>query len=363
MSFQNRAVRLLTQTVRRKFEQNILRILVVLVLNGTSLQAQRIDSLPGYQAEQQVSGTIRIWGYGNGKRGTINRLLASWEEGFRKYQPGIHFDTQLFGNASAIGGLYTGAADLAFMTRDIEPTEVDGYQQALGHEPFQVSVLTRSLDAGNEGVVAVIFVHKDNPLARLTLAQLDAIFSADHRRGPNKIRLWGELGLTGEWADRPINLYGYNIASDASQFFEQAVMVGSEKWNCCLQEFSDLHGPDGNLIEAGRQILDALAKDRYGIAIATLSHKNPLTKPLPLALEEGGPYYAPSKDTAQERTYPLARAVSIFMNRVPGQPLNPNQKEFLSYILSWEGQAAALRHGGYLPLAPQLAQQERRKME
>lgn len=354
-------MRVVCRTIRWTIEPKILVFLVVLALYSVDLRAQ--ESLPAYRAERQASGTIRIWGYGSRKEGLASPVWAAWEEGFRKHHSGIHFDTQLYGNASAIGGLYTGAADIAFMTREIEPTEVDGYQQALGHKPFQISVLTGSLDLRDYDPAVVIFVHKDNPISRLSLVQLDAIFGADHRRGPKNVRLWGELGLTNDWADKAIHLYGYDISSDAAQFFEQAVMARSEKWNCSLQEFSNLRTPDGGIVEADRQILEALAKDRYGIAIATLSRKNPLTKPLAIAVEEGGPYYDATNETVRKRKYPLTRAVSMFIDRVSDQPLNSNLKEFVSYILSSEGQAVARSFGGYLPLTPQLALQERRKLE
>ena len=326
-------------------------MLLTLTLNCTTLLSQ-----------QQTSRPIRIWGAGVGRQGTRDPLITAWEDGFRKRHPTIHFETQLYGNASAIGGVYTGAADIAFLTREIEPTEVEGYQQALGRKPLQISVLTGSLDRGHYDPAIAIFVHKDNPLAKLTLTELDAIFGADHRRGLKNLRTWGELGLTGEWAEQPINLYGYDISSDVSQFFELSIMAGSEKWNCSLREFRDLRQPTAT-IEAGQQILDTLANDRYGIAISSLSYQNPSTKPLALAREEGGTAYPATKETVRDRTYPLARSVSIFIDRMPDQPMAVELKDFVGYILSPEGQAVAARAGGFIPLTPELALQERRKIE
>ena len=339
----------------RNFKQRILLLVIALTLNGASALAQ--EKPPADHTERQISATIRIWGSRNWKS-----ILTAWEEGFRKYHPNACFDTQLYGNASAIGGLYTGAADIAIMTRDIESTEIDGYQQALGHKPIQLSILTGSVAVPDHDAAVVIFVHRDNPVTKLTLAELDAIFGADHRRGPKNILRWGELGLTGEWADRPIHLYGYDIATDVSQFFQNAVMAGSEKWNCGLQQFSDQPGHDGRLV-AVHQILDALGKDPDGIAISSLSYMNPLTKPLALATEQRGPYYAATRETVQERKYPMVRPVSIFLDRAPDQPVSRNLKEFVTYILSEEGQATALKVGDYLPLTPELARQELKKVE
>ena len=345
----------------------LLRAFFALTLAAVSARAQTIDSLlrslPAYQPEQDVAGLIRTWGHGSWDRDFMGELVKSWEEGFRKYHPRVRFDTNLRGTASAIGGLYTGAADIALMGREIWPVEIDAYQQVFPYKPFEVSVITGSLDVRNHDFALVIFVHKDNPLSKLTLAQVDAIFGADHRRGPRNIRTWGELGLTGEWADQPISVYGFGISRGFSQFFEDAVMGGSRKWNCAVREFSDLRRSDGSLVDAGQQIVDALVKDRYGMALSSLLYKNPLAKPVALAPQDGGPYYEATQETVIQRKYPLTRTISIFIPRAPGQPIDPTVKEYLRYLLSREGQEAVVRDGGYLPLNPDVVRQERSKIE
>jgi phosphate transport system substrate-binding protein len=288
--------------------------------------------------------------------------VSSWEKGFQKHQPAVGFEARLRGDKSAIGGLYTGAADIALMERDLSAIEKDSYEQLFGRtDPFEVSVATGSLDARNHGMALVIFVHKDNPLAKLTLAQLDAIFGADHRRGLNNIRTWGELGLTGEWAAKPIHAYGFGIEQDQSQYFQKAVMGGSQKWTGKLKEFDDLRKADGTVAEAGRRIVDAVSHDRQGIAISQMAYQNSQVKPLALAAE--GPYYEPSRETVAQRKYPLAQQVKLYINRAPGQPIDPKVKEYLRYVLSQEGQEDIARDGGYFPLSPELAAQERRKLE
>jgi phosphate transport system substrate-binding protein len=317
-----------------------------------------LKSLPSYQPKQQVSGTIRIWGHGNRNRDFVSGLVKCWEGGFRKYQPHVKFEIQLRGNASAIGGLYTEAADIAFMGREIWPIEADGYEQGLGYKPFSVEAATGSLADRNHDFALVIFVHRENPLSRMTLAQLDAIFGADHRRGSKNVGTWGELGLTGEWKDKPIDLYGFAIDSDVSQFFEQAVLNGSRKWNCKLQEFANRPGDD-----AGQEILDALAKDRYGIAFSSLAYSNEQVKPLAIASREGGPFYAATPEALIAREYPVTRAPYMFIRRAPGQPIDPKIDEFLHYVLSRDGQEAVIRDGGYLPLNADLLLRQREKLQ
>jgi phosphate transport system substrate-binding protein len=140
-------------------------------------------------------------------------------------------------------------------------------------------------------------------------------------------------------------------------------MGGSLKWNCDMQEFSDVRKPDGSLTDAGQRIVDAVAKDRYGIAYSGLPYKNPLAKPVALAPQDGGLYFEPTKENVIERKYPLTRTISIFINRAPGTSIDPKVKEFLRYILSREGQEAVVRDGGYLPLNGDIVREERRKLE
>jgi phosphate transport system substrate-binding protein len=315
------------------------------------------------QAASDSEGVIRIWGHGARDADFIGPLVASWESGVRKLHPDIRFEASLLGDKSAIGGLYTGAADVAIMERGLSAIEKDSYEQVFGRtDPFEVTVATGSLDVRNHAPALVIFVHKDNPLDKVTLKQLDAIFGADHRRGDRNIRTWGELGIAGEWAGKPINSYGFPIPDDASQFFQKAVMSGSQKWTGNLTELTAAKS-GGKSVDAGQRILDALAKDRYGIAISHLQYRNAQVKPLALAIDEAGPYYEATRQTLIERRYPLARSVSVYINREPGKPVEARLKEFLRYVLGTRGQGDIARDGGYLPLTPAAAREEWRKVE
>jgi phosphate transport system substrate-binding protein len=338
-------------------------MLIMLALSHTRASAQELDSLPHYKPEQKVSGTIRLWGHGSFKRDFMGKLVKYWQEGFRKHHPDIRFENRMYGTASAIGALYTGVGDMAIMGREIWPFEISAYERAMKYPPLGIDIATGSLDVRNMGFALIAFVHKDNPLTKLTLAQLDAIFGCEHRRGPRNIRTWGELGLTGEWKDKPINAYGWRIDDSFSIYLQDAVLGGSHKWNNDLREFAHVYRSDGSIYDHGQQILDALAKDRYGIAVSNLRYMNPQVKPLALASKEGGPYYEATKENLIERKYPLTRFIPAYINRAPGKPVDPKVKEFLRYILSREGQQDIVRDGGYLPLSREALIEQLKKLE
>jgi phosphate transport system substrate-binding protein len=334
-----------------------------LLLVSVSLPAQTTDDLPHYQPEQKASGTIRLWGHGSPKHDFVGKLVRSWEEGFRRYQPEVNFDYKMYGTASSIGALYAGAGDIAIRGEEIHPFEVAAFERVLGYPPLGIEIATGSLDVRNMDFAFVVFVHKDNPLSHLTLTQLDAILGYEHRRGLTSIHTWGQLGLTGDWADKPLHVYSWKIEDDFSSFLQEAVLNGSHRWNCDIREFAHIPRPDGSTYDSGQQILDALAKDRYGIAVSNLRYIVPQVKPLALAVRDGGPYYEATKQNLIQQTYPLTRIIPAFINRAPGKPVDPKVKEFLRYILSREGQQDIVRDGGYLPLSRQAIQEQLRKLE
>jgi phosphate transport system substrate-binding protein len=137
----------------------------------------------------------------------------------------------------------------------------------------------------------------------------------------------------------------------------------SYKWNCDLKEFNDHQRDDGSMVDAGPAILAALAGDRFGIACSKLRYARPAVKALELAVEDDGPYFAPSKENVQQRRYPLTRAMSVYLNRAPNTPIDPKIREFLRYVLSREGQQEIVREGGYLPLTAKIAGEQLRKLE
>jgi phosphate transport system substrate-binding protein len=324
------------------------------------------DLPPPYVPGAQVSGVIRIWGHGAfaHRADFIEALVRAWENGFRSVQPGITFDDHLNGTAAAIGALCAGTGDLALMGREIWPYEIAAFREVFGYAPTGLDVVTGSLAVRNRDFALVIFVHRSNPIPGLTLQQLDAAFSADRRRGGAAVRTWGDLGLTGDWRDRPVHLYGFPIERGFAEYFEEAVFNGGRKWNPALQEFLDTAGTTGGSGDGGDKALAALAQDPEGLAYSSLLYANPGVKPVPLARDDRGPFVAPTRAHVLDHSYPLTRLITIFLNRPPGQPADPKLAEFLRYVLSREGQALVAREGrGYLPILAPFAARELEKLK
>jgi len=337
-----------------------------------------LSGLPHYQPQQRVSGRIRQWG---NNYLADSGLMATWQAEFSRHHPDIEFEDHLYSSSVGFPGLVSGMADLAPMGRQALWDELKGFERAHPAETELVEIIiaTGSFDVRGWSYALGAFVHKDNPLQRLTLEQLDGILGAERdggwngltwdtsvARGPERnIRTWGQLGLEGEWADQPIRVYGYNMKYHFNDEIDKKVLKGSGKWNEGMRAFSNMAGlkPDGSLTPGGELIMNALSEDRYGIGYTGIPFVTGNTRALELAEDAGAPHVALTLDNVQNRSYPLLRDVYYYVRREHGKPLDPKLREFLSYILSQEGQQALQEDGKYLPLTAPMAREQLRKLD
>jgi phosphate transport system substrate-binding protein len=328
--------------------RRVATIVALLCSCAGTTRADDARHTPHYRPAESVSGTIRIWADEH-----MATVIRYWAEGFRKFQPQIGFETKLVGSGAAMPGIYHNVADLALLGRESDITDDNGFFKSVGgYKPLQLELMNGSLDVPGQSSAQVVFAHRDNPLSRLTVAQLDAIFGYEHRRGTESIRTWGQLGLTGEWSDKPIHLYAYDIESEDGLHFVRAVLADSRKLNWeNLTEFSDVKTPGGGELESGRRIVDALRSDRYGLAISSARYAGLGVKPIAIAAHESAPYYQATAANVISRLYPLSRKTYAFLNQPPGKRLDPKMNEFMRYVLSREGQLDVARAHGYLPLS------------
>ena len=332
-----------------------------------------LDDLPAYAPKQKVSGVIRQWGSNYFADSPLGKM---WEDGFKKYHPGIQFKDELKTALAGIPALTFGMADIA-PNRHITSDETLLYQRYHSSFPVEITIVTGSLNVPGWSYAIGIFVHKDNPISKLSVEQLDGIFGAQRSgafqgtewntavaRGPEKnIRSWRQLGLTGEWASKPIHVYGYNLRYHIPLTFERLVFQGGAKWNEQLTEFTNYKNADGSTELEAKQTMDAVGKDPLGIGYSSIAFLTPATKALAIAPRGTDKYVELNIQTLRSREYPLPDEVYFYLRRDPGKPLDPKVKEFLRYVLSREGQDAVQKDGKYLPLPARLAAEQLKKLD
>ncbi len=336
-----------------------------------------LDDLPHYVPEQKVSGLIRLWG---SNYFTDSPLAGWWEKKFREYQPDVTFDFHLNTSEHAISGLIFGKSDLGPLGRQIRWDEELAYQREFNHLPLGIVVVTGSYDVSGWNPAIGVYVNKDNPISQLSLEQIDGIFGCErtgvwrdlnwdesYARGPEKnIRTWGQLGLKGEWANKPIHVLGYNLQYHFMQEITSRAFGGvTNKWNEQLREYANKLMPDGKLKLAGELMMEDVAKDPYAIAYVAGGNAwmKPANKLLALSVKTGGPGYELTLDNVRARTYPMYADVFFFLDRDPAKPVDPKLKEFLRFILSREGQELVMKDGKYLPLTAEVVRAQLQKLQ
>ncbi|MEZ5532146.1 MAG: substrate-binding domain-containing protein [Steroidobacteraceae bacterium] len=322
-----------------------------------------VDELPAYVPLDQVDGTLSLWGHGSFKRDFMGNLVTAWIAEFRRHQPGVAFDYRMYGTASAVGAVYMGVGDIALLGEEISPAAAKAFLRAKGYAHTEFPIATGSLDVNYYDYAHMVFVHRDNPLARLSLRELDAIFGNDHRRGTANIRNWGALGLDGEWKAQPIHPHGWKTDVDFALFFRERVLENSHRWNPAIREYVNIMRADGTQYDHGQQIVDAVARDRYAIGISNLRYATDQVRALPLAWSDDGPAVEPTPATLIDQSYPLVRIIPAIVDQAPGKPLKPAVREFLRFVLSREGQRILLAESGYLPLGRRFIEEQRARLE
>ena len=333
-----------------------------------------LSGLPHYLPQEHATGKLRI--YGNNYLGDAP-LGGWWKEAFEKVQPGVQIGYYLPSAAIAVPGLYFDLADIAI---NHEPGFYDylGHLRLKGYEPTGFSAFTGSYNVVGWQNNLVVIVHKDNPITKITLEQLDGIFGSvrdggwigstwhpEFARGPERdLRTWGQLGLKGEWANRRISVHGYAVRYATAAEVSNKVLRGSDKWNGDLRAYANYRRPDGTTYLEADQIFDHVRKDPAAIGYARYHDGFPKDlKILAVARTSAGPYVDYTIDNLQSRAYPLWGDQSLWVSVKPGARMEPKVREFIRFVLSQEGQELVQRDGKYLPLTAEAVREELKKLE
>src|SRR5712692_4787068 len=315
-------------------------ILAASGLSGTLLLAEAVQVDPGigpYRKASGISGNLSSIG-----SDTLNNVMTLWAEGFQKQYPNVKIQIEGKGSSTAPPALISGTAQLGPMSREMKGTEIDQFEKKYGYKP---TALRTSVDA------LAVFVNKDNPIKCLTLGQVDAIFSKSRRAGyKGDVKTWGQLGLTGEWASRPVSLYGRNSASGTYGFFkEHSLKNGDYK-----DEVKEQPG--------SASVVQGVTVDRYAAGYSGIGYATAGVRAVPLAEKEGARCYEADPDNAYAGAYPLARFLYVYVNKAPGKPLDPVTLEFVKLMLSKDGQEVVIKDG-YFPIPATIAKEELNKIQ
>jgi phosphate transport system substrate-binding protein len=315
----------------------VLALVAVLVLGGAAAAQVQLDAgLLPYKPVSGVSGNLSSVG-----SDSLNNLMTFWAELFAKYYPNARVQIEGKGSSTAPPALISGTAQLGPMSREMKGSEIDQFEKKYGYKP---TALRTSVDA------LAVFVNKDNPIKCLSLSQVDAVFSKSRRRGAkDDVTTWGQLGLTGEWATRPISLYGRNSASGTYGFFKEHSLKNGDYKDSVKEQ------------PGSASVVQGITVDRFAMGYSGIGYATAGVRAVPLTEKDGGKCVEATAENSYSGTYPLSRFLYVYVNRAPGKPLDPLTRELARLMFSREGQEAVVKDG-YFPIPASVAKEELNKV-
>jgi len=313
-----------------------LKTFVAAIGAATALMAgaasARVDAnLPAYKTATGVSGNFSSVG-----SDTLNNLMTLWAEDFKRVYPNVNIQIEGKGSSTAPPALISGTSQLGPMSRKMKDKEIEEFEKKFGYKPTAIGVALDSL---------AVYVNKDNPIEKLSLEQVDAIFSETRKREyPNDIKTWGQVGLKGQWAKKPISLYGRNSASGTYGYFKEHTLDKGD-YKASVKE-----QPGSASVVLG------VTEELGAIGYSGIGYKTSGVKALALS-QKGGEYYEPTYDNVLAGKYPLGRMLYVYVAKEPNKPMDKLTAEFLKFVLSKEGQEIVIKDG-YLPMTASLVKQQ-----
>lgn len=313
---------------------NAMKMMKGLVLAGsmvcaTALHAAIDPALPEYKAATGVSGNVNSIG-----SDTLNNLMTLWAEDFKKWYPNVNIQIQGAGSSTAPPALTEGTANFGPMSRAMKTEEIQAFEAKHGYKPTAVPV---AID------VLAVYVNKDNPIEGLSIAQVDAIFSATRRCGGAKdLARWGDVGLTGAWVNRDFTMYSRNAVSGTYGYFKDEALCKGDFKSTILEQ------------PGSASVVQGISESINGIGYSGIGYITSGVRAVPLSKKDGEPYVAADATHALDGTYPLSRVLFMYINKHPNRPLDALQLEFVKLILSKQGQQTVVRDG-YIPLPASMA--------
>lgn len=296
---------------------------------GVVAGGQVDPALPNYQKSTGVSGNLSSVG-----SDTLANLMTFWAEAFRKEYPNVAVQIQAAGSSTAPPALVEGTSNLGPMSRKMKDKEIAGFEKRFGYKPTAIPVAIDAL---------AVYVNKDNPVKGLTVSQVDAIFSSTRKCGESTdLDRWGQVGLGGAWTNRDFQLYGRNSVSGTYGYFKKKALCKGDFKNAVNEQ------------PGSASVVQSVSTSLNGIGYSGIGYRTSSVKIVPLAKKSGGNFVLPTPGTAIDRTYPLSRALYVYINKAPNKPLSPMEREFIKLVLSRQGQEIVLKDG-YVPLPANMA--------
>jgi len=323
----------LLQTISMSVLAVSLSSIVTLAHAGATLDKK----LPVYKKASGVTGNLSSVG-----SDTLANLMALWTEEFTHIYPNVNVQVQAAGSSTAPPALTEGTSNFGPMSRKMKDKELQSFEKKHGYKPTAIAVAIDAL---------AVYVHKDNPIKGMTIAEVDAIFSSTRKcKGKKDISKWGQTGLKGSWKNKSIQIYGRNSVSGTYGYFKKKAL--------CKGDFKTTV----NEQPGSASVVQSISSSLNGIGYSGIGYKTSGVRALALTKKAGKPFVAATPENAANKSYPLGRKLWVYVNKQPNRPIAPMQMEFLKMVLSKRGQKVVMKDG-YIPLSAKQVKKELAKLK
>jgi len=301
-----------------------------------STSAVAVDKdIPNYSKTSGISGNLSSVG-----SDTLANMMTFWAEEFKRLYPNVNIQIQAAGSSTAPPALTEGTSQFGPMSRRMKSKEVEAFEKRFGYKPTPIPVAIDAL---------AVFVHKDNPIKGLNIADVDAIFSSTRKCGGSEdVDRWGDLGLSGQWTAKDVQLFGRNSVSGTYGYFKKKAL--------CKGDFKN----NVNEQPGSASVVQSISSSLNGIGYSGIGYKTSGVRAVPLA-KKGENYIAATMENSVNGKYPLARFLYVYVNKHPNKPLSPMETEFVKMVLSQSGQKI-VEKDGYIPLPAKVVKKQMKKL-
>lgn len=299
-------------------------VLGVSLIASTAMAVSVDKSIPEYKPTSGISGNLSSVG-----SDTLANLMTLWAESFKRSYPNVNIQIQAAGSSTAPPALTEATSNIGPMSRKMKDKEVAAFEDRYGYKPTAIPVAIDAL---------AVYVNKDNPVKGMSISDVDAVFSSTRKCGGKEdVSKWGDLGLTGNWKSRDIQIFGRNSVSGTYGYFKKKALCKGDYKNSVNEQ------------PGSASVVQAVTSSMNGIGYSGIGYKTSGVRAVPLTKTVGGKYIAATADNAVTGKYPLSRFLYVYVNKHPNKPLAPLEKEFLKLVLSQQGQQVVIKDG-YIPL-------------
>ncbi len=304
---------------------------------GTATATTAVDpKLPSYTKAAGVSGNLSSVG-----SDTLANLMTLWGEEFKRVYPNVNIQIQAAGSSTAPPALTEGTSNVGPMSRKMKDKEMEAFESKFGYKATAIPVAIDAL---------AVYVHKDNPIKGMTIPQVDAVFSSTRKCGlAGDAGSWGDLGMSGPWQNRDIQLFGRNSVSGTYGYFKKKALCKGDFKNTVNEQ------------PGSASVVQSVSTSVNGIGYSGIGYKTSSVRAVPLTKKEGAPFVDATPENALNGSYPLSRFLYVYINKAPNKPLSPMEREFVKLVLSKQGQEVVVKDG-YIPLPSSVAEKTLRSL-